>query len=157
MAVEDALPGTHTPNGQPRKFAFNPHELADLTGIKRGRIYRLVREGAIPKLPLGAGDRTILIPAWALDVWTTTTPHTWPGQLPENDPRRHPPVPTGRYTSSELARVETGEGGDLRQRQAIHHDPVGDNGVNGSPLIASEPKARRSPVPPLVTRNWRSL
>lgn len=76
------------------KIAYNPDELAHATGLKRRHLYDLVRNGAIPKLDL-AGSRTVLIPAWALDVWKTTNPHRWPGQLPEDDPRRHPPAPIG--------------------------------------------------------------
>lgn len=80
------------------KFAYNVAEIAHITGLRQPTLRDWIRRGRIPKLDLP--DRAVLVPAWALEVWKTTSPHQWPGDLPEGDPRRNAPQPADPPTAA---------------------------------------------------------
>lgn len=57
-----------TPEAPPR-VAYRVREVAEATGIPADTVYRLIKRGEIPRLPLG---ELVLVPAWALASWAAT-------------------------------------------------------------------------------------
>ena len=70
------------------RHSYRPQEIADATGLTRDDLYSLIKAEIIPRLP--SRRRVVLIPAWAYDVFRETD--CWPGELPDDDPRRLPPA-----------------------------------------------------------------
>jgi excisionase family DNA binding protein len=49
--------------------SLSPPQVAEVTGYGLGRVYRLLREGIIPHLPLEPGGKGFLVPKTALFEW----------------------------------------------------------------------------------------
>lgn len=52
------------------RLSYRPAELAAATGIKLPTVYRLIRDGVIPRLP-NCG-KSVVVPAWAVSAWEAT-------------------------------------------------------------------------------------
>ena len=52
-----------------RRATLTPREVAEITGYGIGRVYRMLRDGIIPHLPIEPGGKGFLVPQHALDEW----------------------------------------------------------------------------------------
>jgi excisionase family DNA binding protein len=52
-----------------RRATLTPREVAEITGYGIGRVYRMLRDGIIPHLPIEPGGKGFLVPRHALEEW----------------------------------------------------------------------------------------
>ena len=72
----------------PPRVAYRASEIAALTGVATDTVYKAIRRGEIPRLPIGD---TVLVPAWALASWSVTG--RW------DDPAWRPTPPAAEATA----------------------------------------------------------
>jgi excisionase family DNA binding protein len=52
-----------------KRATLTPREVAEITGYGIGRVYRMLRDGIIPHLPIEPGGKGFLVPRHALEEW----------------------------------------------------------------------------------------
>jgi excisionase family DNA binding protein len=52
-----------------KRATLTPREVAEITGYGIGRVYRMLRDGVIPHLPIEPGGKGFLVPRHALEEW----------------------------------------------------------------------------------------
>jgi len=55
-----------------KRVTLTPREVAEVTGYGLGRVYKLLRLGVIPHLPIEPGGKGFLVPQNALAEWMDT-------------------------------------------------------------------------------------